>query len=748
VNENTGNIPNDGIICNGDNVQLIASGGLEYHWSPSGSPNSSIINVTPTSSTIYTVTVTYNNLCPTISTQLIVVNPLPNDSISGSDTVCQNSAQPAIALHGYNGLAPYQFTYKINQGLLMITNPPSFNNYIVNASTTYSGVDSFILIKISDANQCSSNFTDTAIILVNPQPVGTISGGNTFCSQNATTTPIDFSADSASAPYTFYYHINVGPEIPITPILTNDTSLLASLATQGNYLYTIDSISDNKGCSNSQSHSTLIIVNQSPISQPILVNENFGNIDDDGIICFGDQVTLNAGGGFEYHWSPGSFPDSSSIVVSPSSTTVYTVTVTLNNLCPMSTTTQIIINPLPDASITGPSTLCQFQIDTIYLYGINGILPYTFNYSFNGDTNVEVTTLVYSDTTLLFDAITIGNNTYSINWIKDSNQCKYTPSPAQGLLQIDVREAPEKPVFSAGFALKAISGLNDTLVLCKGSENINFNILSAPEGNNYLWNSSSSSDSILIKDSLNPNTLISFQEPGFFIIHCMASSNQACTSQDSLYVVVNTNINSIQNRNIILKQPGNLLIYPDNSMDSSLPYIDSLNGIFTTFNGYQWGYDSIISQDSLGEPHLIKDQVYQVFIPDNKFIYNKQLDTTRYAFWVALKNKDCVTKIYYNGPYANKSSSTSFQNPDVLINAYPNPNQGDFTINIQGKIYGKIDISLYNSLGLRVYHTPIIKTEFDTDYQLHLPQLPEGVYLLKLYNANHEQYLVKIIINH
>jgi hypothetical protein len=83
VSENSGTA-NDGIVCEGSSVSLIADSPtyLNFEWS-SGSTNVYNI-VTPLSSTTYTVTVSYGD-CENIASKTISVLPLPNTGTTTND---------------------------------------------------------------------------------------------------------------------------------------------------------------------------------------------------------------------------------------------------------------------------------------------------------------------------------------------------------------------------------------------------------------------------------------------------------------------------------------------------------------------------------------------------------------------------------------------------------------------------------------------------------------------------------------
>ncbi|MCE7926486.1 MAG: HYR domain-containing protein, partial [Haliscomenobacteraceae bacterium CHB4] len=98
-----------------------------------------------------------------------------------------------------------------------------------------------------------------------------------------------------------------------------------------------------------------------PLSSPtvtITVTETSGTTNNDGTICNGDNVTLDAtiAGATAYLWSPGGAV-TPSINVAPGSSTLYTVTVTFAG-CQSTDDQQIIVDPLPSATITADAVVC------------------------------------------------------------------------------------------------------------------------------------------------------------------------------------------------------------------------------------------------------------------------------------------------------------------------------------------------------------------------------------------------------
>jgi len=81
------NAGNDVVICSGQSVQLTATGGSSYSWSNGGSTAS--INVTPPTTTTYTVTVSNGN-CSATDDVIVTVNPVPTATFTVNSPICED----------------------------------------------------------------------------------------------------------------------------------------------------------------------------------------------------------------------------------------------------------------------------------------------------------------------------------------------------------------------------------------------------------------------------------------------------------------------------------------------------------------------------------------------------------------------------------------------------------------------------------------------------------------------------------
>lgn len=201
-------------ICSGDVSTLTAGGATTYTWLPgllTGNP----VNVTPASSTTYTVTGSGSNGCTNTATVAIAVNASPSVTATASSTnLCGSST---ITLNA-NGAGSYNWM-PVNQNGNSITDTPL-------ASTTYT-------VTGTAANGCTGSSTVAVTVNTPPVVVFTTPNPDTMCTSGQ---PVQLNATPSGGTY-------IGPGI--TGSMFNPAS-----AGLGN-IQLIYSYTDMNGCSGS-----------------------------------------------------------------------------------------------------------------------------------------------------------------------------------------------------------------------------------------------------------------------------------------------------------------------------------------------------------------------------------------------------------------------------------------------------------------------------------------------------------------
>ena len=138
---------NDVSICDGDCATLTATGGVSYLWSDGQTTAS--INVCPTSTTTYTVTVTDANGCENTDEVTVTVNPLPVASAGPDAYICLGDCATLTASGGVD------YLWSTGDTTQDITVCPT-------DSTLYS-------VTVTDANGCEA--ADEVEVIVNPAAI-------------------------------------------------------------------------------------------------------------------------------------------------------------------------------------------------------------------------------------------------------------------------------------------------------------------------------------------------------------------------------------------------------------------------------------------------------------------------------------------------------------------------------------------------------------------------------------------------
>ncbi|MGV3539827.1 MAG: hypothetical protein ACO1OQ_08455, partial [Rufibacter sp.] len=311
----------DVVTCPGKSVQLQATGGEKYSWSPSTSlSDATVANpiATPTATTTYTVTVTNANGCVRTDQVVVTVSPLPAITITPSAaSICPGSSVQLQA----SGAVSYSWS-----PVTGLDDPTSATPIASPTQTTTYTVTG------TSAAGCTN--TKTVVVTVKPLPVANAGFDRTICSSQALV--LGTSATS-SGTYLWEPATGLNSATSKTPTLTLANTTNQPITTV--YKLTVTT----NGC---------VSTDEVAITVNPAVPANAGP---DVAICAGGSTQLNATGGSIYRWSPTtnlSDPNSANPVAFPTATTRYIVTVTSAEGCSRNDTVFVNVNPLPVVTVT------------------------------------------------------------------------------------------------------------------------------------------------------------------------------------------------------------------------------------------------------------------------------------------------------------------------------------------------------------------------------------------------------------
>ena len=304
-------ISRDTTICQGQTVTLTSTGGTSRRWSNNSTSQS--ITVTPSSTTRYTVTSSQNGYCSTTDTVTVTVLPYVNTTITSNQTICQGSSVTLSVSGGTSRVWSYN-----NSTATSITVTPS-------QTTTYT-------VTSSQSGKCST--TDTVTITVQPYVSTTISRDTTIC-QGQTVTLTSTGGTSRR-----WSNNSTSQSITVTPSSTTRYTVTSS---QNNYCSTTDTV-------------TVTV-------QPYVST----TISRDTTICAGATVNLTVSGGTSRIWSNNA--TGTTITVTPSTTTRYTVVSSAANQCSTTDSVTVTVKPYVATTITPDTAICIGQSITLTVSG-------------------------------------------------------------------------------------------------------------------------------------------------------------------------------------------------------------------------------------------------------------------------------------------------------------------------------------------------------------------------------------------
>lgn len=376
-------------VCNGGQVQLQATGGTSYVWSPSGglsNPNIANPTVTPTSTSTYDVTATWGTCTRTDNVTVDVYN-ISVTATATPATVCPGDsvALNATATTNSGGTISYQWGPPTG-----INDPASANTYTFPTATT------IVTVTATESNGCTAAVA--VPVNVHPLPAVSIGSSQTLCPgapavtlspnggpyasydwSNGLSTPSIAISSSGTYDVTVvdattgcelvsnavtisYYGSNpptladtgmcpgesvvLSTEVGYTNILwnTSATTPTITVSAGGTFFYTAN---DANGCA--LASDTINVT----VATPPAVNATASP----DTICLNGTSTLSSGAiaGLDYLWLPGN-ELTSSITVSQAGTYIVRVR---DSYCASFDTVTVNQYPVKTVTLNNDTTVCQ-----------------------------------------------------------------------------------------------------------------------------------------------------------------------------------------------------------------------------------------------------------------------------------------------------------------------------------------------------------------------------------------------------
>jgi gliding motility-associated-like protein len=337
------------IICLGNSSTLTATGGSTYTWSPGGLTGASV-TVNPSATTLYTVTAENSLGCTKTETVSLAVSIPTITTVSSPTALCAGST---ATLTG-SGASTYTWQPGSLTGSTVAVSPPATTVYTV-TGTSVEG--------------CTN--TATFSLTVNSIPTLTAAAAaSTICAGNTTTL-----GATGALTYTWNPGAATGFTVMVSPSATT--------------IYTVTG-ENALGCTGATT-----------VSVDVIPNINVTAVSSSTAICAGSSATLTGGGATSYTWDPGSTTGSTT-VVTPSTTTIYTVTGS-NGICTNTSTISVTVNPTPTITASSnPTIICVGSTATLTASGAS-----TYTWNPGTITGTTVTVSPATTTTYTVDAVDI-----------------------------------------------------------------------------------------------------------------------------------------------------------------------------------------------------------------------------------------------------------------------------------------------------------------------------------------------------
>ena len=335
------------VVCAGSTATLTAaSAATSYSWYPVLSTAGSSLVVSPQANTIYTVAAS-DGTCFGAATVAVNTNPVP--TVVATPTLATICAGDQLVLSA-SGANSYTWSPGNTSGNSVTVSP--------NAPTAY---------QVTGSNSFGCNGSaNLAIIVISSPSLSVVADAYLICSGSA----VNLSVTGANS-YTWNTGSN-NTTISVNPNMTSSFTVTGEV----------------NGCLSNT------VISISVLNPSVAISGNTA-------VCAGQSATLIASGATSYSWNTGA--TGNSILVNPTTNTVYTVYASTNSIsinCPSTNSVNITVKPLPNIVATvGSTNVCKGDLCILTASGAS-----TYSWS-NGSTTPSIsithsliTTINYSVT--------------------------------------------------------------------------------------------------------------------------------------------------------------------------------------------------------------------------------------------------------------------------------------------------------------------------------------------------------------
>jgi gliding motility-associated-like protein len=328
------------------------TGTVTYHWVPGGQTTASISNL---GAGTYTCTVSLHQACGTITqTVNATVSSTGNNIVLTSaqtNLTCNGTSNGSATVTAVGGTAPYS--------CIWTTTPAQSGMSINNLSAgTFSGT-------VTDNAGCQS--TIQIHITAPPAMQLNFSTTSATCTGSTGTASVNVTANG-TAPYTYSWNTN--------PVQT--TQAISNIA-HGTYTVTVT------GANSCSVTGVANVGTQNPSWTLSATTQS-------NIACFGGNngivtAAINNPGASTFSYSWNTNPPQTATSVSNLPMGNYVCTITDNNGCVISASTNVSQPALLVASLTSAPTICTGTVGSVNAYAVGGTAPYLYLWSNAQNTN-------------------------------------------------------------------------------------------------------------------------------------------------------------------------------------------------------------------------------------------------------------------------------------------------------------------------------------------------------------------------